>query len=82
MTRPARSVPVTLRRAPRRRAAKPEAIVAGIPELRIALENETAIVEILANLLVDVLAREKRGAGPAESVRDALTAAETPKARC
>jgi len=40
------------RRAPRRRAAKPEAIVVGIPELTIDDAVREAVIEALADLLL------------------------------
>ena len=52
MTPPARSVTITPRRAPRRRAAKPEAIVVGIPELTIDDAVREAVIEALADLLL------------------------------
>jgi hypothetical protein len=53
-----------------------KAIVEGRPDLRIAPVNEEAVVEILAEILLDALAREERSAGPVEAMRQALAGAE------
>src|SRR5262249_32068381 len=52
MTRPARSVTVTLPRAPRRRVAKPEGVVQGRRVLGIADEDREAVASALADLLL------------------------------
>ena len=64
------------RRARRPSVSGDEAIVEGRPDLRIAPQNEAAVVEILADILLDALAREERGAGPVEAMRQALAGAE------
>ena len=62
-------------RSPRPRRARPpadDAVVEGSPDLRIAPEAEETVVEILADLLLDALVREERGADPLEAIRGAL----------
>jgi hypothetical protein len=64
------------RRARRPSVSGDAAIVEGRPDLRITPENEEAVVEILAEILLDALAREERGARPVEAMRQALAGAE------
>jgi len=59
MTQPARSVTVTLRGAPRGRAAKPEATVEERLVLRIADEDREYVAETLAALLLAALADDE-----------------------
>ena len=55
-----------------------ESVVAGVPDLGIlgSPGTEERVVDLFADLLLDILAREKSGATPDEGIRDALVAAE------
>ncbi len=68
--------------APRARRGRPpveESVVEGVPDLGIAgsPEAEERVVDLFAELLLDILAREAHGASPDEAIRDALASPTT-----
>jgi len=73
---------------PRRRQTQPraDAVVEGAPDL--AQTNEArarraqAFADLYADVLLDALVRQQRGANPVEAIRAALAEAETRMARC